>query len=190
MHLGFWDVVKQKGLKADEDALSLMRVCQRMWVFYIYCWVPRPGRVLTWHGRYLELCGICTFSFDSLDTLAAFTKMYPILPVRHLQIVLYAHPLTCREYEENPFLVGVPSVVRKGIASWERRLEEVDRACRRIPGLASLLVSLHPESVYQGFKSEKKMIQSLKSMAAAQTLSAEVIGGGVKKKSEECVKLR
>ncbi|KAK0627991.1 hypothetical protein B0T14DRAFT_563748 [Immersiella caudata] len=79
VYLGFWDTVKQRGLKLDEGVLSLMRVCQRM---------------------YLDLYSMYTFCFDDLNALTGFMQTYPSLPIRHVQIVLYVCPLTFKEYDE------------------------------------------------------------------------------------------
>ena len=63
------------------------------------------------------------------------------------------------------------------VSAWERELEEVNAACRRVPGLTSLLISLHPEPVYTPFRNLEGVVQSLRRVVdAAPTVRVEVMG--------------
>ena len=64
----------------------------------------------------------------------------------------------------------------KMVLAWERELEEVNAACRRVPGLTSLLISLHPEPVYTPFRNLEGVVESLRVVDAAPTVRVEVMG--------------
>jgi hypothetical protein len=74
--------------------------------------------------------------------------------------------------------------------AWERKLQQVNDACRRVRGLTSLLISLHPKPVYRRFWNEEKIVESLKAITAAPTLYVEVLGGAVQGKSSQPFLLR
>jgi len=155
-------------------------------LFQAVCWVKESADV---GDRYLELYDICSFCFDNPDTLNEFVDFYPVLPVQHVQIVLYASCLVYTDHEGG--LISVPEYAGWALklnVSWERKLKEVDEACKRIRGLTSLLISLHPEPVYQHFKNEERIIESLKMITAAPTIYVEVLG--VQGRNREPVLLR
>ncbi|KAK4450336.1 hypothetical protein QBC34DRAFT_324511, partial [Podospora aff. communis PSN243] len=101
----------------------------------------------------LELYDICTFCFDNTDTFYDFINLCPTLPIRHLQV---------RTYEE------------KMVFSWQQELAKLNAACRRVPGLASLLVTLHPTFFYV-LRNPDQVLASLRVIDAPPILRAEIL---------------
>lgn len=67
--------------------------------------------------------------------------------------------------------------IQKLNASWESQLQEVDKACRRIHGLVSLLLTVHPEPQCKRLVNPQAVISSLRRMVtAAPVVWAEVQG--------------
>jgi hypothetical protein len=97
----------------------------------------------------------------------------PHLPVRHVQMMLSAH----RElYRDDP----TPGVRARGWerrmdGSWERQLREVDALCRTIPGLGTLLLSVHATPFFSRLENEDAVMASLRTVTAAPRVRVECL---------------
>ncbi len=111
------------------------------------------------------MCRLWTFCFDEPATLRKFTSMARHLPVRHLQVMLYAHHSL---YGAMAAGCGTASAwQRKMDASWERQLQEVDALCRTIPQLGTVLLSVHATPRFIKLENEDAVMESLGTITAA-----------------------
>jgi len=128
------------------------------------------------HFRYLDIAQLSTFCFDDLETLNDFTSLYKTIPVRHLQVVLYHSRMIYYEYPG--WLVNRAeheSWQEELNGTWERKLQHVSRACSRVPGLQTLLLSVHGDAVFGSLANKKAAMESLQAITAAPILHAEVM---------------
>ncbi|KAK5657952.1 hypothetical protein OQA88_2504 [Cercophora sp. LCS_1] len=161
-YAGFFGQVETLGVQPDKNALGLIKTCQRV---------------------YLEISALSSFCFDDLNTLNEFACFYKTIPVRHLQVVLYTSRMLY--YEHPDILISRAehdNWQKKLNGSWERKLQEVSEACSRIPGLKTLLLSVHPDPVFADLVNKKAVLESLKAVTAVPTAYAEILskraGGG------------
>jgi hypothetical protein len=169
----FFEHVRANGVQPHEDSLSLMKTCQQMYV---------PSRILpvlrsvllNHKPRYREMCRLWTFCFDELATMRGFMDMARPLPVRHVQVMLYAHyRLYC-----DP--AGDDTRTRRGWQrsmnlSWERQLGEVDALCRAMPGLGTLLLSVLATPRFAGLENESAVMASLRAVTAVPQVRLEFL---------------
>ncbi|KAK0707289.1 hypothetical protein B0H67DRAFT_307348 [Lasiosphaeris hirsuta] len=118
-------------------------------------------------GRYLELVPMWTYCFDDLDTMNAFTSIAAALPIRHAQVVVYPH---YQLYDPNF------GWARHTNSEWEKKLEKVSAACERIPGLATLLLSLQPRPQYGIFVDKQAVLDSCRQLTVSCRVQAEILG--------------
>jgi len=125
--------------------------------------------------RYLELYDICTFCFDDMECLDQFTKLYPALPMRHLQVVLYPKAYLFFAHQSTIIPTDQITEWRAKVASlWEQELRDVNAACSRVTGLTTLLVSLHP--LYPYLQNQERVFASLEVITATPILYVEILG--------------
>jgi hypothetical protein len=128
--------------------------------------------------RYLELCQLTSFCFDSMDALREFASVTAALPVRHVQMVLHtSHLLYCPPTRRFIASEEHDGWMLKLNTSWERHLQAVDAVCREMPGLTSVLLSVHPEPRFARLVNEEAVVASLRAFTAAPKVVAEVFGG-------------
>lgn len=172
---GFFGRAQAYGMRPHEDALAMMKTCQRM---QVPSQPPGPMGFPANKPRYLELCQLTSFCFDSMDALSEFASVTAALPIRHVQMVLHtSHLLYCpapryliASEEHDGWLLKLNT-------SWERQLQAVDAVCREIPGLTSVLLSVHPEPRFARLVNEEAVVASLRAFTAAPNVAAEVFGG-------------
>ncbi|KAK1835648.1 hypothetical protein QBC39DRAFT_148259 [Podospora conica] len=154
---GFFGRAQAHKMRPHEDALAMMKTCQRM---------------------YLELCQLTSFCFDSMDALSEFASVTAALPIRHVQVVLHtSHLLYCPPARHLIASEEHDGWMLKLNVSWERYLQAVDAVCREMPGLTSVLLSVHPEPRFARLVNEEAVVASLRAFTAAPRVVAEVFGG-------------
>jgi hypothetical protein len=121
----------------------------------------------------METCRLWTFCFDDLASLGAFAHLAPHLPVRHVQVILYAH----RELYRADFTAHVRTRgwEHRMDESWERQLREVDALCRTIRGLGTLLLSVHATPLFGRLENEDAVMASLRTVTAAPRVRVECL---------------
>lgn len=97
------------------------------------------------------------------------------LPVRHLQVFLYAHP---KLYQDRSTAdEGTSARWQRQInAGWELALGQVDALCRRFPELGTLLLTVHPVPRFARLENKAAVAESLKMVTAAPRLRFEFPG--------------
>ncbi|KAK0643935.1 hypothetical protein B0T16DRAFT_191016 [Cercophora newfieldiana] len=117
----------------------------------------------TCQRMYLDLCGLCTFCFDDVKTLQEFSALYATMPIRHVQMVFYY-------------------CTHSNWYTWDDDQDprEVDAACRRLPELQTLLLSIHMKPLYLRLATQESIVTRhwLKAITAAPTVYVEVLGSG------------
>jgi hypothetical protein len=85
--------------------------------------------------------------------------------------MLYAH----RElYRDDPTAdVGTRGWERRMDGLWERQLREVDALCRTIPGLGTLLLSVHVTPLFGKLENADAVMASLRIVTAAPRVRVE-----------------
>ncbi|KAK3350245.1 hypothetical protein B0T25DRAFT_262645 [Lasiosphaeria hispida] len=144
--VGFFQHLEGRVVFPHDDSLVLMSTCQRI---------------------YLELFPMWTYCFDSLDTMNAFTSITTALPIRHVQIMVYAHH---RLYDPTF------SWTRHTDGEWEKKLERVSAACQRIPGLASVLLSIQPQPQFAFFMNMDAVLDSCRQLTVSSRVHTEILG--------------
>lgn len=142
--------------------------------------IPTPGPMgsPTNRPRYIELCQLTSFCFDSMEALTEFASVTAALPIRHVQMVLHTSHLLY--YPPARHLIASEEHdgwMLKLNTSWERQLQAVDAVCREMPGLTSVLLSVHPEPRFARLVNEEAVVASLRAFTAAPKVVAEVFGG-------------
>jgi hypothetical protein len=59
--------------------------------------------------------------------------------------------------------------------AWESKLQEISQVCSRVPGLQTLLLSVHEDPVFADLANKKAAMESLKAVTAALILQGEVM---------------
>lgn len=170
----FFEHVRRHGVQPHKDSLSLMKTCQQVYVrpnMLPYCLVIG---LLNHKPRYREMCRLWTFCFDDLATMRESVAMAQPLPVRHLQVMLYAHyKLYC-----DPAKDDMPTVRgwrRRMNLAWERQLEEVNDLCRAVPGVGTLLVTVLVTPRFASLDNEDAVMASLEAITAVPQVRVEYL---------------
>ncbi len=77
-------------------------------------------------------------------------------------------------YDDNPRAAG--SRAAGAVASWERKLREVNALCGRISGLTTLLLTVHPEPRFGLYENEEAVLASLRVVRDVPRVDAEILG--------------
>ncbi len=121
--------------------------------------------------RYIDLLEICTFCFDNLATLREHAGLYRNVKTKHIQLVLHLpSPMIFCRHSGSQFSSGPADPAeykrlgeywREKEKEWAGTLDGVDEACRQVQGLETLLLSVHPETVYWPLANERKVLESM-----------------------------